>query len=178
MAREPGQGARRGTRRAALAVGGLGLVGAALNAGATATEAWAESSAGIEGAWLIRWGGLTRQHVRASAFLPGGVVIIVDSPIDTTTSLDDAEDEIEYHGPAIGQWLRTGFDEYAYTAVEVEYDHVATVRQLATYRGTIHHDLVGDGLTGSFRLTETTLDGRTVATRESAFAGTRIKVEA
>jgi hypothetical protein len=177
MVGEPLHNARRGTRRAALAVGGLGLVGAAL-AGVSGVDEIQAAGTGIEGAWIIRWGGQTRQHVRVSAFLPGGVVIISDSPIDTTTGLEDAEHEVDYRGPALGQWLQTGFADYAYTTVEVDYDARGNPIALTTYRGAIQYDVVGDSLKGMFRLSETALDGRVIATRESAFTGTRIKVGA
>lgn len=169
--------ARKRSRRRAM----LGLT-AALAAGAAGAVtgrrrvAAERDGEAIIGAWLVRWRGATRQHLRTWAFLAGGVAIEFDTPVDTTT---EDENALEYGGAGLGQWLQTGLHDYAFTILEIKYDDRATPSSIVKLTGTVTHDVVRDTWQGTRALEETTPDGRVIVRSEPALmSATRIKVEA
>lgn len=165
-----------GRRRAVL--GCAALAGAALGLAAGQRTARADPADGIVGAWLVRWSGQTRQHVRTWAFLPGGVLITFDAPVDTTSAVDDHHEELDHGGSGVEQWLESGANEYAYTYIEVEYDGQANAIATEKFIGMVRRDPIRYTLQGSFRMVETALDGRVIATRGATpTEGTRIGVE-
>ncbi|MGD9893457.1 MAG: hypothetical protein AB7U18_19415, partial [Dehalococcoidia bacterium] len=127
----------------------LGMTGAALAAGAAgAISGGRRATAGrddpaIVGAWLVRWRGATRQHLRTWAFLPGGVALEFDAPVDTTTDPTDAENTLEYGAAGLGQWVQTGFHDFAFTVLEIKYDDRANPTSIVKLTGTVTLDVVG-----------------------------------
>ncbi len=178
MAHDPGS--KRNRRRVM-----LGMTGAALAAGAAGAIAGSgRATAGrddqaIVGAWLVRWRGATRQHLRTWAFLPGGIALEFDTPVDTTTDPTDAENAPEYGAAGLGQWLQTGLHDYAFTVLEIKYNDQANATSIVKLTGAVTHDIVRDTWQGTRALEETTPDGRVIAKLEPVpMTATRIKVEA
>jgi hypothetical protein len=162
----------------------LGMTGVAVAAGAAGAFAGSgRANAGrddpaIVGAWLVRWRGATRQHLRTWAFFPGGITLEFDAPVDTTTDPTDAETTLEYGDAGLGQWLQTGLHDYAFTVLEIKYDDQANPTSIVKLTGTVTHDIVRDTWQGTRTLEETTPDGRVIVRNEPVpISATRINVE-
>src|SRR5215208_2663758 len=101
-----GRVSRRAAARAAGVValaGGLGMAAAPTVAAGPAVP--------IVGAWHLRATspGPNRPELQyLLAFLPGGVFLVLDAPVEPTSSLMDDPAAIEYTGPAAGQWADLG----------------------------------------------------------------------
>src|SRR5436189_117514 len=78
---------------------------------------------GIAGAWLIRLDrGPLGPQMLLYFFFEGGIFQGVGPPQLVTDNPNDDPDALEYQVASGGEWVQTGFNEYALRAVSVDYD--------------------------------------------------------
>ncbi len=139
-------------------VGGVALGGAAVGAlGAGASARADVDTPSIVGAWLVTALGQTTRPITVLMFFhDDGIVQHVDGPRPRT---HDPEETVEYQSVSGGQWTRTGFNDYVYTRIGIDYDARGTPFALDTTRGVLTFDPLNDRWTATITLTETELDG-------------------
>ena len=179
MKREDTANGRVSRRAAVRSVGGAALGGAALGALAAGGTAGADSDAApIVGTWLVTAGGQNRRIAVLMFFHDDGVFQFSDGPVLPTHSPDDPPEAAEYQSVAGGQWIRTGFNEYVFRSVGIDYDARGNPVLMDSTRGTITYDPLADTFTVTITLTETTLDGMpTGGTRTATLNARRVAVE-
>ena len=177
-----GNGSRAVSRRSAIGVAGLAAFSAGLAGAASATKADAQQSSvsGIVGTWRMRFSpGPGRSGIQVLfVFIPGGVFLSLDSPIEPTADPSDSPDAIEYAGPNAGQWLQLASGEVRVTALQLNYDRRAEVTSEEVSQYTLVYDGASDTLTGTRDWRETAADGRLVSTASGTVQGTRVRVDA
>jgi len=161
-------------------VGGAVIAGATLSSvgtGATVARAAAESPP-IIGTWLITPPG--QAPVLGSGlmfFHSDGVCQYAGAPVTPTQNPGDPADAAEYQTINGGQWLQTGFNEYTWRVVGIDYDARGIPFTLDSIEGTVTYDPLHDLFTTTFRLTETDLNGTpTGGTLNAVVSGRRIGV--
>ena len=170
------EGKQRPTRRTTVqAMAGAALSGAALGAlGAGRTARADADSAPIVGAWLAADQATRRQGVLIF-FHDDGIVQFAGSPIRLTHHPNDPAEAIEHQTVAGGQWVRTGFNDYAFANVGIDYDAEGVPVAMDSARGTLTYEPLRDEWTGTYTLTETDLNGTpTGGTVTAAVVGRRI----
>jgi hypothetical protein len=177
-----GNGRRAVSRRSAIGAAGVAAFAAGLSGAASATTADAQRSSvlGIVGTWRMRFSpGPGRSSIQVIfVFIPGGVFLSLDSPVEPTADPNDAPDAIEYAGPNAGQWLQLATGEVRATALQLNYDHRAVVTSEEVSQYTLVYDGAGDTLSGTRDWRETAADGRLVSTASGTVQGTRVRVDA
>jgi hypothetical protein len=147
---------RRVSRRTAVqSVGGAVLGGAALTAvttGAVGTAAAAAESPPIIGTWLLTTPGQARRDAALLFFHGDGIVQYVGAPLRSTHAPGDPEETTEHQTLNGEQWLRTGFNEYSFRLVGIDYDARGTPILMDTIQGTATHDPLRDQCTVAISL--------------------------
>ena len=174
--RAPGVG-----RRAAMQTTGLVALAAGLGLGSTGAPAAAQSSAasGIVGTWHLRVAPepqATANRVelqQLGVFIPGGVFLILVSPIDQTVD----QETPEYSGSWGGQWLQLPDGSVRARAIQLVYDPraVVTAQEMSTF--TLAYNGATDTLTGTAEWREVDPDGTVRRTRTASITGTRVGIE-
>ncbi len=148
------------SRRAAVrSVGGAALGGAALGALGAAEPARADGTPPIVGSWLFSAESQGRSVRAPLMFFPSGMLLWGGSPQQPTHRRDDLADALEYQTISAGEWRQTGFNEYVFSQVGIDYDARGAPIAIDTTRGTVTFDRLTDQWTTAFSLTETDLDG-------------------
>ena len=167
-------GRRRAVRTAGLAAlaGGLGLA-------AAEAAAQPEPAGGIVGVWRTSATvGPNRPATESIAvFIPGGIFLHLDAPVELTANLRDIPDAIEHVGQFAGQWVEQPDGSVRVLAIQLNYDRrpVLTSEERVTITATLEPG--GNSFSGSFRWRETTLAGTEVLASEGDIRGTRITVD-
>jgi hypothetical protein len=171
------------SRRASLrtfirGLAGAGLGGAALGAfGARGAARAATERAPIVGAWLLSEPGKPGLADDLVFFHDDGIIQYAGSPVRITHRPDDPEGAVEYQTLSGGQWVRTSFNEYAFTTVDIDYDASGNVIAIDTSRGTVTYDPLRDQWSGTFTTMETDPNGApTGGARTATTIGRRIAV--
>jgi hypothetical protein len=162
---------------------GLAAVAAGLGVAATGmtVEAQASSAAGIVGTWRVRIPSVLVNRVEEIQFLvvfiPGGVFLTLDSPVEVPVNPGATPDPGDYQGGYAGQWLQLPSGEVRATALQLNYDRraVVTSEEVVTY--TIAYNGAADTIAGAWEWRETASDGRPLFTSTGPLAGTRVGVE-
>ena len=153
------------SRRAAVrsvggaALGGAALGGMALGALGAAEPARADGTPPIVGSWLLSGESQGRSVRALLMFFASGIVLWGGSPQQPTHRRDDPADALEYQTMGAGEWRQTGFNEYVFSQIGVDYDARGAPIALDTTRGTITFDRLTDQWTLVVSVTETDLDG-------------------
>src|SRR5690242_9592201 len=104
------EGTRAVSRRSAVRTAGLAALSAGVAGAAAATAATAQSASvsGIVGTWRMRFSaGPGRTDIEVLfVFIPGGVFLSLDSPVEPPADRSAPPNAIEYAGPNAGQWLQ------------------------------------------------------------------------
>ncbi|MGH2588915.1 MAG: hypothetical protein ACRDJE_28660 [Dehalococcoidia bacterium] len=167
-----GRWRRRMTRPVAL----LAVMALALAIGASAVlstppHARAQPATGIEGSWLVRLPDFGDEHQLAS-FLPGGVVLATNTPVEP----DEEGDGRSYTTPGHGAWTSLGDDRYAFTFVSLAFDGDATFVSMITVDATVTLDATGERFSGSLTIRGMLPSGQEVfASPPFAIEATRIR---
>ena len=169
------------SRRAAVQTSGLAALAAGLGLGSTGAPAAAQSSAasGIVGTWHLRVAPMlpaTTDRVELEhlgVFIPGGVFLILDSPIDQTFDQEPAD----YPGSWGGQWLQLPDGSVRARAIQLVYDPraVVTAQEMSTF--TLAYNGGTDTLTGTAEWREVGPDDTVRRTRTVSITATRVGVE-
>jgi hypothetical protein len=178
---EPGRNAREVSRRSALGAAALGVVAAGWGAAASTPPAHAAqaSVSGIVGTWRMRFSsGPGRTDIQVIfVFIPGGVFLGLDSPLEPTADPTDAPDRTEYAGLNAGQWLQLPNGDVRVTVLQLNYDRRAIVSSEEVSHYTLSYDGASDTIAGTREWRETTPDGRLVSSASGPIQGIRIRVE-
>jgi hypothetical protein len=137
------------------------------------------AASGIVGTWRMRFSsGPGRTDIQVIfVFIPGGVFLGLDSPLEPTADPADALDLTEYAGPNAGQWLQLPNGQVRVTVLQLNYDRRAIVSSEEFSHYTLAYDGASDTIAGSREWRETTPDGRLVSSASGPIQGTRIRVE-
>jgi hypothetical protein len=171
------------SRRSAARMAGLAALSAGLGAVAAGTRAGAQSSStsGIVGSWRVRIpSGLVNRVDDIQflmVFIPGGVFLNLDSPVELPADRTAAMDPVDYQGAYAGQWLQLPSGEVRATALQLNYDRRAVVTSEEVVSYTITFDGSADTIAGTWEWRETASDGRPLFASTGPFTGTRVKVE-
>ena len=174
-------GMRAVSRRAAVRAAGLAALSAGAVSAATATTAAAQSASvsGIVGTWRMRFSpGPRRTDIELLfVFIPGGVFLESDSPVEPPVNPSAPPGAIEYVGLYAGQWLQLPNGEVRVTAIQLNYDATAVVssEELSTY--VLVYDGGSDTITGTREWRETARDGRLLLSTTGPIEGTRVRVQ-
>jgi hypothetical protein len=171
-------GKRAVSRRAAVRVAGLAALAAGA-AGAAASSAAAQSAAaGIVGTWRMRFSpGPGRTDVEVLfVFIPGGVFLDLDSPVEPPADRGAPSSTIEYAGLNAGQWLPLPSGEVQVAALQLNYDNRAVVTSEEVSRYVLTYDGASDTIAGMREWRETTRDGRLLLSNSGPIEGTRVRV--
>ncbi len=170
-------------RRSAVRLAGLAALGAGLGAAATGRVADAQSSAasGIVGSWRVRIPRVLVNRVEeiqfVVAFIPGGVFLTSDSPVEPAADPQATGQPVDYQGAYFGQWLQLPSGEVRATALQLNYDQRAVVTSEEVVSYTFAYNGATDTLAGTWEWQETAPDGRRLFAAAGPLAGTRVKVE-
>ena len=169
---------RRASLRALVRnLAGIGLGGAALGLFAAKTARADTERAPIVGAWLVSEPGKPGLADDLVFFHDDGIIQYAGSPVRITHRPDDPEGAVEYQTLTGGQWVRTSFNEYAFTTVDIDYDASGSVIAIDTDRGTVTYDPLRDQWSATFTTTETDPNGApTGGARTATAIGRRIAV--
>lgn len=160
-------------RRAML--GGAAAAGAALAMTRGEQHAHADHDSPLIGAWLVEWDEDGARQRRLVSIFPGGIIQQFDTPYSATD--DENSDPPHYETATVGQWVRTGYDEYRYTMLGLEYTANGVAEHMERVSGTIRYDAVGDRWQGSRRFETLTFAGVAIETEEdSGVTASRIGV--
>ena len=174
-----GQSGKRVSRRTAMRSGGAAALGGAV-LGALGASGAARADADhppIVGTWLVTTPGQTRRIMALMFFHDDGVFQFADAPILPTHNLEDHPEANEHQSLGGGQWLRTGFNEYIFRSVGIDYDARGTPVLMDTTRGTVTYDPLRDQWTATITLAEAELDGTpSGGTRTATLTGRRVAV--
>lgn len=164
----------RRARSVAWRITALALVALALGAlGLTPRPATAQPTpqAGIERSWLVRLPDMGEEHQLAS-FLPGGVVLATNTPVER----DQRSGAREYNTPGHGAWASLGGGRYAFTFVALIFDEDGTFTAMFNVDATVTLDTNGDRFSGSLTVRGMLPSGEQVfASPEFAIEATRIR---
>ncbi len=176
-----GQGTRAVSRRSAVQTAGLAALAAGLGAAATPTTAQAQpaSVSGVIGTWRMRFSpGPGRTDIQVIfIFIPGGVFISLDSPVEPSVNPADPPGTVEYPGPNAGQWLQLPTGDVKVTALQFNYDLRAVVTSEEVSQYALRYDGTTDTIAGMREWRETTPDGRLLLSAIGPIQGTRVRVE-
>lgn len=151
-------------RMAVRSVGGAALAGAVLGAHGAGGAARADSgNPALVGTWLVTLPGQTRNLSVLMFFFASGIVQLADAPQTRTQRTDDPDEAYEQQSISGGQWLQTGFNEYAFTLLGLDYDPRGNLIAIDTTRGTITFDPLRDRWTAASTITETDPNGTPTA---------------
>jgi hypothetical protein len=169
------------SRRVAVQTTGLAALAAGVGIGNPGAPAAAQSSAasGIVGTWHLRVarvpqataGRVELEHL--GVFIPGGVFLILDGPIDQTFDQESAD----YPGPWGGQWLQLPDGSVRARAIQLVYDPraVVTAQEMSTF--TLAYNGATDTLTGTVDWREVGPNGTVRRTHTASITATRVGVE-
>jgi hypothetical protein len=167
----PRRAAVRGAGMAAL-VGGLALAGSSAAAAETQTAGpW------VVGAWRITLlGGAARTDAEVlAAFLPGGVVVSFDSPVEQPPVQDQLADAIQYVGAFVGQWLQAADGSVRAGLMQLNYSRTTIVTSVERMDWTITR-MSPDAFTGERAWNEQLPDGSLISQARGTIRGERITV--
>jgi hypothetical protein len=173
-------GKRTVSRRVAVRAAGLAALSAGV-AGVAAAPAAAQQGAasGIVGTWRMRFSpGPARTDIELIfVFIPGGVFLGLDSPVEPPVRPGVPPNAIEYAGLNAGQWLQLPNGEVRVTALQLNYDTraVLTSEELSTY--ALSYDGASDTIAGTREWRETAPDGRLFLATTGRIEGTRVRVQ-
>lgn len=172
-------GQRNMGRRAAVRGAGLAALAGGLGMAAAASTASAQSSAsGIIGTWRVRAaGGVSRQDVEVLfVFIPGGIFLDLDTPIEVTASPADEATATEYAGIFAGQWLQTPSGAIQAACVQFNYGPTGAKTSEERMDLTFTYDGATDTIRGTRQWRETAADGRLISSATGEVRGTRVGV--
>jgi hypothetical protein len=169
------------SRRAAVRTAGLAALSAGLGVAATSRVADAQSSpSGIVGTWRVRIPSIlvnrTEDIQLLLIFIPGGVFLSPDSPVEPAADPTAPRDSVDYQGMYAGQWLQLPSGEVRATALQLDYDRRAVVTSEEVVDYAISYDGNADTIAGTWEWRETASDGRLLFSSTGPLAGTRVKV--
>lgn len=172
------------SRRRAMRVAGFTAL--ASGAGLAASSAAAQSSQGDD--WPI---GVWRAHnvsispganridlYQVFVFIPGGIYLIIDSPVERTANLGDIPTAVEYVGPYAGQWLLAAKSEVRATAIQLNYDGLAALWSEERVDYNLTYDAASGMMSGTWDWRETGSDGAVILAAQGTVEGSRIVVGA
>lgn len=166
---------RRAVRTAGLATlaGGLGLAATSTAHGQPTTFS------PFVGSWLVRFSaGPGRSEILVIfVFIPGGVFLFLDSPVEPTASQSDDPTQIEFAGPFAGQWLEDAAGGVRASAVQLNYNRLAIATSNERNTLTLTYDAASDTISGTRQWRETTLDGIEILSATGTVRGTRIRAD-
>lgn len=176
-----GVGKRAVSRRAAVRAAGLAALsaGAASAAAATTAAAQQASVSGIVGTWRMRFApGPRRTDIELLfIFIPGGVFIESDSPVEPPVDPRAPPGATEYVGLFAGQWLQLPSGEVRVTALQLNYDARAVVTSEELSHYVLVYDGASDTIAGTREWRETARDGRLLLSSTGPIEGTRVRVQ-
>src|SRR3954464_2010711 len=139
------------SRRSAVRTAGLAALSAGVAGAAAATTVAAQPALGPVGTWRMRFSpGPGRTDIEVLfVFIPGGVFLGLDSPVEPPADRNAPPNTIEYVGPNAGQWLQLPSGEVRVTALQLNYDAraVVTSEEVSTY--VLAYDGASDTLAGT-----------------------------
>ena len=180
---EAGHGRRGVSRRTAVRSAGVGALAAGLGMAAAASPAAAQSSAasGIVGTWRVLLSIANtpnRDKIEFVAmFIPGGVFLVIDSPIEPASARIAGPDPVDYQGPHGGQWLQLPSGDVRARSLQLSYNQRAQVTHEEHAHYTLTYNGATDTIGGPFEWRELSPDGRVLLTRSGSISGTRVAVE-
>ena len=164
------------SRRAAVrSVGGVALGGATLGGialGALGAAETARAEGGnppIVGSWLVSADSQGRSVRALVSFFASGIVLWAGSPLQPTHRADDPADAVEHQTISAGEWRQTGFNEYVFSQVGIDYDARGAPIAIDTTRATVTFDPRNDRWTVTFSVTEADVNGTPTG---GSFSGT------
>jgi hypothetical protein len=169
------------SRRLAVRAAGLAALSAGVAGVATAAPAAAQPGAvsGIVGTWRMRFSpGPGRTDIELIfVFIPGGVFLGLDSPVEPPVGPGVPPNAIEYVGLNAGQWLQLPNGDVQVTTIQLNYDAraVVTSEELSTHLLT--YDGASDTIAGTREWRETARDGRLLLSNVGRIEGTRVRVQ-
>jgi hypothetical protein len=173
-------GKRAVSRRAAVRAAGLAALAAGAAGAAAAPSAAAQPAAlAIVGTWRMRFSpGPGRTDIELLfVFIPGGVFLGLDSPVEPPADRSAPPNAIEYVGLNAGQWLPLPNGDVQVTALQLNYDAraVPTSEEVSNY--VLTYDGASDTIAGTREWRETARDGRLLLSNRGTLTGTRVRVE-
>lgn len=166
---------RRAVRAWGLAAlaGGLGLAAASPGA------AQGQTVSPLAGSWLMRFsaGPLRTEILVIFVFIPGGVFLFLDSPVEPTANPADDPSFIEYAGPYAGRWLEDAGGAVRASALQINYNRLAIATSTERNSFALTYDGATDTISGTRQWRETTLDGIEILASVGSVRGTRIRAD-
>ena len=111
------------------------------------------------------------------AFLPGGIFLGLDSPVEPPADPGAALDPVDYSGPFVGQWLQLPDGSVRVTAVELNYNRRGAMTSEETTNWTLTYDAATDTLNGPTAWRELANDGTVLNSFNGRVELIRIRVE-
>jgi hypothetical protein len=138
--------------------GSLGVAASAASAQTTPqADAW---PIGVWRASAASRPNLNRQDVHSiDVFIPGGIYLRFDAPVERTANLNDIPTAIEYVGPFAGQWIQLPTGDVRVTAVQLNYDRMAVLWTEERLDLDLTYDAGTGTISGTYDWRETALDG-------------------
>jgi hypothetical protein len=175
------EGKRAVSRRSAVQAAGLAALAAGMAGAATPppVDAQSAAAAGIVGTWRMRYSpGPGRTDIDLiCVFIPGGVYLQLDSPVEPPADRALPPNEIEYTGPNAGQWLQMPNGEIRVSALQFNYDARAVMTSEEVSTLVFTYDGASDTVAGTREWRETARDGRLLLSTTGTMQGTRIRVQ-
>src|SRR3954464_1789656 len=167
------------SRRSAVRTAGLAALWAGVAGAAAATTVAAQPALGPVGTWRMRFSpGPGRTDIEVLfVFIPGGVFLGLDSPVEAPADRNAPPDAIEYVGPNAGQWLQLLNGDVQVTALQLNYDSRAVVTSEEVSRYLLSYDGASDRIVGTREWRETARDGRLLLSNTGTIEGTRVQVQ-
>jgi hypothetical protein len=159
----------RGAGMAALA-GGLAIAGSSgAAAGNQPAAPW------VVGAWRVTLlGGAARTDAEVlCAFLPGGVALSFDGPVEQPPVQDQLADAIQYVGAFVGQWLQTSDDAAQVGMMQLNYSRNTTVASIERMDWNLTRESA-DAFAGERAWNEQLPDGTLISQARGMIRGERI----
>jgi hypothetical protein len=173
------------TRRRAVRIAGLTALAGSLGVAASAASAQMTPPAD---AWPIGvWRtsaesrpNLNRQDLHSiDVFFPGGIYLQFNAPVERTANLRDIPTAIEYVGPFAGQWIQLPTGDVRVTAVQLNFDRMATLWTEERLDLNLRYDAATGRMSGTYDWRETALDGALILEAVGlAYEGERVTVQA
>lgn len=169
------------SRRRAVRTGGLAALAGGLGlAAASAGAAQPQAVSPFVGSWLMRFsaGPLRTEILVIFVFIPGGVFLFLDSPVEPTANPADDPTFVEYTGPYAGQWLEDAGGTVRASALQINYNRLAIATSTERNTFALTYDGASDAISGTRQWRETTLDDIEILSSVGTVRGTRIRADA
>jgi hypothetical protein len=170
------------TRRHAMRMAGFAaLAGGAGLAVSPALAQTQREDTGLAGVWRTRSESVSPGANRLElhqvfVFIPGGIFLIIDSPVERTANLSDIPTAVEYVGPYAGQWLQEASGTIHATAIQLNYDGLATHWSEERVNYTLTLDESAGSIRGEWDWRETARDGSLILAAGGTIEGFRISL--